>query len=219
MEQKGIWRKSFLPITFLAGLSAKPQSDNISINKINYGLRNNGNVGSDRTITTSSILVNNQKTGSTRSGDRTIEGGMSPQFTFQLSVPSGESKWKISSSSSAKPSQGKESSEKTSQGVDLDKLAKAVARHETSSFTKGYGVSHNNGQGIKQGRTCPCKTKPGSTSKMCYFQSQQESNETFKCVWSKVYGGRMPTKADAVRYSGNDGASNWLKNVTNFYYN
>lgn len=51
---------------------------------------------------------------------------------------------------------------------------------------------------------------------MCKFSSQQESHEAFVKIWSTWYG-EMPTYEMAVRWSGDDRASEWLSNVTYFY--
>ena len=91
-----------------------------------------------------------------------------------------------------------------------------MARHETASCTKGYGVTHRNCFGIKKGNTYPCQTKKGS--KMCNFSSHEESFKAFKIIWAKVYGGKFPNLALAKKYSGNDRAQIWLNNVTKFYY-
>lgn len=102
-------------------------------------------------------------------------------------------------------------------GVNLDKLAHAVSVAETSGCKKGYALSHNNCFGIKKGNTYPCKTKKGS--RMCNFSSQAESFIAFKVIWSKVYGGGFPTRAQAAKWTGNQTPSNWLANVSRHYYN
>jgi len=99
--------------------------------------------------------------------------------------------------------------------VDLDRLSRAVARHETSSCTKGYGKEYNNCHGIKNGRTAPCP-KVGRNS-MCIYKTREDSYKAFKKIWAVVYEGNIPTLKEARRYSGNDKAHNWLKNVLNFY--
>ena len=101
-------------------------------------------------------------------------------------------------------------------GVDLDRLARAVARHETASCTKGYGVTHNNCHGIKSGKTYPCKF---GKNKMCIFSSKEESFTAFKVIWKNVYGGTLPTIKQAERYSGHHNAQAWHKNVLQFYKN
>jgi len=100
--------------------------------------------------------------------------------------------------------------------IDLSKLAKAVARHETGNCTAGYGKLYNNCHGIKSGRTAPCP-RVGKNN-MCIYSNPSQSYEAFKKIWPKVYGDRLPTLADAQTYSGRDKARAWLKNVTTFYY-
>lgn len=99
--------------------------------------------------------------------------------------------------------------------VDLDRLSKAVARHETASCTKGYGKEYNNCHGIKNGNTAPCP-KIGR-NRMCIYSDPSESHEAFKKIWSTWYRG-IPTMAKARRYSGNDRAHIWLNNVLKFYH-
>lgn len=48
------------------------------------------------------------------------------------------------------------------------------------------------------------------------FKTKAESYAAFKKLWAKSYK-TFPTYALAVRYSGNDRASSWLRNVTKFY--
>lgn len=93
---------------------------------------------------------------------------------------------------------------------DLDKLAQAVAIAETSNCTAGYALTHNNCHGIKKGNTYPCKTKKGS--KMCNFETKEESFVAFKVIWGKWYQ-NPPTMADANKWTGRDRASTWLNNV------
>lgn len=104
--------------------------------------------------------------------------------------------------------------EQEPEGFDIYKLARAVAMHETANFTLWYGKTHNNWQGIKHGNTVPCPWV--AKMAMCKFSSQQESHEAFVKIWSTWYG-EMPTYEMAVRWSGDDRASEWLSNVTYFY--
>lgn len=92
-------------------------------------------------------------------------------------------------------------------GVDLDKLAKAVAMHETANCTKG-SARFNNCFGIKY------------AGKFARYATKEASYADFKRIWSKptgYYRGQFPTLALAKKYSGNDRASIWLKNVSHFY--
>ena len=103
----------------------------------------------------------------------------------------------------------------TEEGVDIDKLAYAVAMQETHDCTKGYGAQYNNCFGLKNGSIVPCET---GNSRMCIFGSKEEAYGAFKKVWLEGYGNRFPTKADAVAWSGNDRSDIWLNNVKKFYY-
>lgn len=94
-----------------------------------------------------------------------------------------------------------------SKGVDLDKLAKAVARHETNGCTKG-SAKYNNCFGIMEW--------PNGKRRFKRYATKEESYDHFKKIWAKSYGG-MPTLAKAKKYSGNDKSTAWLNNVTKFY--
>jgi len=104
---------------------------------------------------------------------------------------------------------------------DLDKLALAVGRHETGNCTLGYGKMYNNCVGMKSGNTAPCPVKNGvkqiGRNNMCIYDDPQQSYDAFKIVWAKWYG-ELPNAEMAKRYSGNDRAEIWRKNVINFYY-
>ena len=100
--------------------------------------------------------------------------------------------------------------------VDLDKLAYAVAKHETASCTKGYGAEYNNCIGLKNGSIAPCERI--GRNRMCIYNTPEESLEAFKKVWLEGYGGKLPNLRIAQVYSGNDRAETWLKNVLNFYH-
>ena len=52
---------------------------------------------------------------------------------------------------------------------------------------------------------------------MCIYDSPSESYAAFKKIWPIVYGNRMPTQQDAIRYSGDENPNGWYKNVTKFY--
>jgi len=99
--------------------------------------------------------------------------------------------------------------------VDMDKLARAVARHETGGCTLGYGAEYNNCFGIKNGNTAPCK-KIGR-NRMCIYEHPDESYVAFKIIWNKWYKG-LPTLHMAKRWSGNDNAHAWKRNVLSFYH-
>ena len=91
----------------------------------------------------------------------------------------------------------------------MDALAYAVARHETSSCTKGSGVTHNNCFGIR-------KCSGGRCYDFRKYDSTEESFTDFKRLWREGYGA-FPTKQMAIMYSGNDRADIWLYNVKTFY--
>ena len=110
--------------------------------------------------------------------------------------------------------------EKTVEGVktsefDINKLAKAVAKHETKDCTLWYGASHNNCFWIKHANTAPCPWVPKMA--MCKYDTQEESYEAFKIIWAKWYVW-LPTYAKAKKWSWDDRARDWLNNVLYFYY-
>jgi hypothetical protein len=98
---------------------------------------------------------------------------------------------------------------------DIDKLAYAVAMAETHNCTEGYGLEYNNCMGIKNGNTAPC-TKIGR-NRMCIYERPEDSYAAFKKIWSKWYDG-LPTLKKAQKWSGNDRAQTWLRNVNHYYY-
>ena len=53
---------------------------------------------------------------------------------------------------------------------------------------------------------------------MCIYENKEESYAAFKKIWLNVYGDRLPTTADAVKWTGNDSPQTWLNNVY-YYYN
>ena len=97
---------------------------------------------------------------------------------------------------------------KSPTSVNLDKLAKAVARHETGDCTAPVGsalvnncfgiVSYTGGRHFKR------------------YATKEESYEDFKRIWATYYK-RFPDLAMARKYSGNDRAEQWLANVTSAY--
>ena len=103
-----------------------------------------------------------------------------------------------------------------SEGFDIDKLARAIARHETWNCTLWYWATHNNCFWIKHWNTAPCPWVPKLA--MCKYSTPEESYEAFKIIWNKWYIW-MPTLAMAERWTWKDRAQAWLNNVTNFYYN
>lgn len=91
--------------------------------------------------------------------------------------------------------------------LDLDKLAKAVAMHETANCTRG-SAKLNNCHGIL--------SWSGGRRHFKAYPTKEASYEDFKQIWAKYYK-VFPTLALARRYSGNDRAHIWLANVIKFY--
>lgn len=92
--------------------------------------------------------------------------------------------------------------------VDLDKLAKAVAQHETGGCKLGSGKTHNNCFGIM--------TWASGKRAFKRYASKEDSYADFKRIWSTHYK-RYPDIALAKKYSGNDRPHQWLANVNHFY--
>ncbi len=93
---------------------------------------------------------------------------------------------------------------------DLDKLAKAVAMHETLDCKARAGAALvNNCFGImswdSKGRRY---FRP--------FKTKEDSYTEFKRIWSTFYK-KFPDYNLARRYSGNDRVNAWLGNVTRYY--
>lgn len=53
---------------------------------------------------------------------------------------------------------------------------------------------------------------------MARYQSKQAAYDDFNEIWGRMYGSEVPSLRDAERYSGNDRAETWHKNVL-FYLN
>lgn len=94
-------------------------------------------------------------------------------------------------------------------GVDIRKLAHAVAIAETSGCTAGVGISKNNCHGITEctARGCGFKT----------FSTTEESYIAFEKIWLNGYGNRFPTMADARRYTDNPDPYRWYGVVQTIY--
>lgn len=89
---------------------------------------------------------------------------------------------------------------------DLDKLAYAVALHETNDCKLWTGRVNN----------CHWMLiRVGGKRVPIEYKSKEESYEAFKKLWARRYGG-CPDMAKAVKYSGNDRASVWINNVEHF---
>lgn len=98
-------------------------------------------------------------------------------------------------------------SKANSTAFDVSKLCRAIAEHETHNCRDGgNSVAVNNCHGFRvAGKFLPFKSKADSYSKC-------------EALWMKAYSGGLPTLADAKKWSGNDRAQTWQKNVTHFYY-
>lgn len=95
--------------------------------------------------------------------------------------------------------------------LDLDKLAYAVARHETGNCTvKRWSSLVNNCFGIRE-------CSGGKCHGFKKYATKEESYKAFKDLWVRWYGWEFPTMQHAIKYSGNDRAEIWLKNVLYFY--
>jgi len=97
--------------------------------------------------------------------------------------------------------------------VDMDKLAWAVAMHETKNCTARNAVTgraRNNCHGIM--------SWPNGQRTQRTYPNIQASHDAFKELWVRAYGGRLPTMQDARKYSGNDQAAAWHANVHAFYH-
>lgn len=97
---------------------------------------------------------------------------------------------------------------------DIDRLAKAVAMHETADCKKWTWIKYDNCFWIRNGNTAPCKKT--STWGFCIYDTPSESYEAFKKIWSKNYGW-LPTLEMAKRWSWNDRPEAWRNNVLYFY--
>lgn len=104
-----------------------------------------------------------------------------------------------------------------SAAVDIDRLAKAVALHET----KDCGVN------VGSARYLNCHGFKGSKG-FYRFKTKQESYDKFKDIWTRIYGGGFPTLRLATTWvcggrwpTGQDcpGGSprNWLASVKSLY--
>ena len=77
--------------------------------------------------------------------------------------------------------------------------------HETCDCTCGT-ANINNCFGIKE------------NGKFVKFATKKQSYNSFKWNWKKHYNSMFPTYKLAKKWSGNDRAISWLRNVTLFYY-
>jgi hypothetical protein len=94
-------------------------------------------------------------------------------------------------------------------GVDIKKLAYAVAMAETEDCRTGTGKSKNNCHGIFECINGICRPKT--------YASKEESYREFEQIWLKNYGDHFPTLADAQRYVDSP-ATEWYATVKAVYY-
>lgn len=103
----------------------------------------------------------------------------------------------------------------TVQSLDLDKLAYAVAKHETWNCTIWNSASRNNCFWIM--------TWKRGFREFKYYETKEDSYEDFKRIWSTKWyiewNWWLPTIEDAIVYSWDDRANHWLRNVLYFYHN
>lgn len=95
--------------------------------------------------------------------------------------------------------------------LDLDKLADAVAMHET-----GYCKSPGSPKANARNNCWGIMHWPNGKRTLKRYATIQEGKEDFKRIWGTYYK-QMPNLRLARTYSGNDKAAAWLKNVTHFY--
>ena len=98
---------------------------------------------------------------------------------------------------------------------DVDKLAKAVAMHETKDCQLWYGSKYNNCFWIKNWNTAPCERI--WNNKMCIYNSPEESYKAFKKIWTETWYNWPVTREKAIVWSWDDRAEDWYQNVTHFY--
>ena len=91
-------------------------------------------------------------------------------------------------------------------GIDLDRLALGVATAETSDCTAGVGLSKRNCFGIRR-----------RSGEFVTFASKEESYAHFKEMWPRVYGMRLPTRQDAIKYTANPEPDRWMSTVLAVY--
>lgn len=98
-------------------------------------------------------------------------------------------------------------------GIDLDKLAYAVACAETSCGTRGAALSKNNHFGIMRWKMVDGK----KVRYLAHYADHREGYAEFKSIWRRLYGSRCPTIEDAETWTGKDNAETWRANVLSVY--
>jgi len=100
------------------------------------------------------------------------------------------------------------------QNYDIYILARAVSEHETKNCKLWYWKIYNNCFWIKNWWTVPCNKI--WRNRMCIYNTPKESYDAFKIIRETWYDW-LPNLEKAKRWSWNDRAEIWLKNVLNFY--
>lgn len=113
-----------------------------------------------------------------------------------------------------KPTVAKNATVQPTPGLNLDKLAYAVAMAETKNCREGIGLRYNNCFGIKSGNTAPCSNV--GYNNMCIYEDPLEGYEAFKKIWSTWYK-VFPTQHLAGKWTGGDNPGGWLITVTQYY--
>jgi len=101
--------------------------------------------------------------------------------------------------------------------VDLHKLYIAVAKHESGTPSNPVPCATKWHKAANNCTSIMTWSKSGKRS-LKKFASEAEGEAAFISLWTRVYGGGMPTMALARKYSGDDQAAAWYQNVTHFYY-
>jgi hypothetical protein len=129
-----------------------------------------------------------------------------------------------SSASRLRPSYSEENScnHQAFQGeFNIDKLAAAVAQHETCGCTCGTAVVEEGEDGYVK-NNCFGMHNPGGKEINGHvaktYATKEESYADFKTQWSNGYGG-FPTLAKAAKYSGHEDGCPWLTDVAKNYNN
>ena len=93
---------------------------------------------------------------------------------------------------------------------DLDRLTlvRAIAYQETSNCTKGVALTHNNCFGTMTWKT--------GNREFRRFENNQAGYDYTYGLIERMYDG-LSLKEMAVKYSGNDRADHWHKNVLHWY--
>lgn len=97
-------------------------------------------------------------------------------------------------------------------GYDVVKVCKAIAVAETSGCTDGTAIRRLNCHGIMR-----FWVENGVRHREPkYYSSHEESHRDCERIWDKYYG-KLPDRALAVKWTGNDSPDNWMKNFYSAY--